>query len=211
MKRIIVAINLPPDDASLVRYVQAGTPAEAEAAFGQLVVRHSSRLFLHLGSKGLTTDEQKEVANETWLRAWQRIGKFEYRGIDLFPWIKKISDFVVMEFLKSKYLRESREEQRDFSEDNDNEEAMATQNPEPSLVERLSIQEFREVVQQLLVEAPPDYRDIIEARIFLGLEPDEIKELYDWSRSKVDTTFYRAVVWIKKRFLERYGPADWLN
>lgn len=73
------------DYAALIQKVKTGTPLEASHAFEQLVLRHSSHLFIYLRSKGLSSEEQKDISNETWTRAWQKITKWEDRGIDIFP------------------------------------------------------------------------------------------------------------------------------
>ena len=49
---------------------------QSHAAFQALVERYEPRLFLYLAAKGLTYPEQQDVANETWERAWRRIGVF---------------------------------------------------------------------------------------------------------------------------------------
>jgi DNA-directed RNA polymerase specialized sigma24 family protein len=97
-----VAADIPSDDASLVRTLQTGTPQEVEKAFSELYLRHSSRLFRHLQKKGLASEEQDDVAQETWLRAFQKIGQFEDRGVDLYPWLRTIADNVALEHFRSR-------------------------------------------------------------------------------------------------------------
>lgn len=203
--------DLPPDDASLIRNVQTGTPAEAEEAFRQLVLRHSSRLFMHLRKTGLASDEQKDVASETWFRVWQKISNFQDRGIDIFSWIRKIADYVSKEHFRSKITRDNHEQLGEFTDGFESEQISSLHDKDPPAYEVLSIIEFREVAQQLLENAPKEYKEIIEARYFVDLTPDEIGLLYGWSRSKVDTTHFRAIAWLKARFQERYGTQDWIG
>lgn len=200
----------PFDDARLIGLVQKGTKAEARAAFGQLVVRHHSHLLVHLRCKGLTPNEQEEVASETWFRALGKVSRFEYRGIDLFPWLRKIADFVIMEHNRAIYRSRRLEEPL---EDIDGEEK-DFQDPSPTLYQQLSREEIRTAIEKILQDAPLDYRDLIIARFSIGLEPKEIAERYGWSMSKVYTTTNRAFTWLKRRLLERYGPdviKDWLS
>ena len=199
------------DDARLIRLVQKGTKAKARAAFEQLVVRHHSRLSVHLRCKGLTSHEQEEVADETWFRAFKKISQFKYRGIDLFPWLRKIADFVVKEHNRAIYRSRDLEEPL---EDVDG-EVKPFPHTGPTLYQQLSREEIREALEEILRDAPtPDYQDLITAKLSIGLEPAEIGEHYGWSMSKVYTTTHRAFAWLKQKLLERYGPdavKDWLS
>lgn len=197
-----------PDDSTLIRLVQTGSRAEAEAAFEQLVARHGSHLLVHLRCKGLTTYEQEEIASETWLRAFKKIGQFRYKGIDLFPWLRKIADLVTLEYSRTRYLGEPLEE------DSGTEEALSHQDPGPSVVRQLTQDEVRKAVEDALKEAPQDYRDVINAKFYVGFEPSEIAEYYGWSMSKVYTTSHRAIAWLRQKLRERYGQdiiGDWLT
>lgn len=201
----------PFDDARLIRLVQKGTKVEARAAFEQLVVRHQSHLLVHLRCKGLTSHEQEVVASETWFRALGKISHFKYRGIDLFPWLSKIADFVTKEHNRTKYRSQRLEEPL---EDADGEEK-AFQDPAPTIYQQLGREEIRRALEEILQVAPStDYQDLITAKLSIGLEPNEIGELYGWSMSKVYTTTHRAFAWLKQKLLERYGPdaiKDWFS
>ncbi|MBI3616572.1 MAG: RNA polymerase sigma factor [Candidatus Omnitrophica bacterium] len=198
------------DDAHLIGLVQKGTNAEARAAFGQLVVRHHSHLLVHLRCKGLTSHELKEVASETWFRAFRKISGFEYRGIDLFPWLRKIADWVIKEHNRAIYRSQRLEEPL---EDADGEEK-SFQDPGPSLYQQLSREEMRRAIEEILPDAPSDYRELITAKLIIGLEQKEIGELYGWSMAKVYTVTHRAFAWIRQKLLERHGLdaiKDWLS
>ena len=198
------------DDAHLIRLVQKETKAEARAAFGELVARHHSHLMLHLRCKGLTSHEQDEVASDTWLRVLEKIKRFEYRGIDLFPWLRRIADFVTKEHNRAKYRSQHLEEPL---EDADGEEK-DFQDPAPTLYQQLSREEIRKAIEEILQDAPLTHRDLIIARFSIGLEPKEIAERYGWSMSKVYTTTNRAFTRLKEKLLERYGLdaiRDWFS
>lgn len=194
-------------DGDLIDLIKTGTQAQAATAFEQLVARHSSRLFLELRQKGLTSDEQREIANEVWCRAWERIKRFQYRGVDIFPWLSKMANLVTLERFRHRYLGAPLEEGGEL------EEATALSSHEQAVIERLTREEFRQAVNDVSREAPADYRDIITARFSMELTNDEIEELYGWSKRKVYLTAFRAVAWLKKRMEARYGPSirDWLS
>lgn len=200
-------MNESSDDASLIRQIQTGTPADASTAFEQLVLRHGSHLLLYLSFKGLTPDEQDDISNETWCRAWGKIARFESRGFSIFPWIRKIANLVTLEHFRSKYLGEP------IDEDSGTLDEQSQGDPEDIVARQVGQDELHQAVLEVIVEAPQDYRDLIEAMFMVGFAPQEIAQLYGWSMSKVYVTKLRALAWLRQRFVERYGSEairDWL-
>lgn len=59
-------------------------------AFEELVMRHADRLFATLRSFGLDEVEAHEVAQETFLRAWRALPRFEGRA-RFFTWLYRIA------------------------------------------------------------------------------------------------------------------------
>ena len=206
-------MNIPnfPNEADLIAKVQSGNEPESQAAFEELYRRHSSHLLFHLRSKGLTPEEQQEVERETWFRAVKKISKFKYKGVDLFPWICKIAGYVIKERFKIKRRSKEREEPL---EDRHAEEVPVPQNSKSSTLQTLTEEEIREAVSKVLSDAPEDFRDLITGKFFIRLSTKDFTELYGWSESKVYVTAFRALKWLKEKFLERYGPEvikDWLS
>jgi RNA polymerase sigma-70 factor, ECF subfamily len=73
-------------DHELVRLARNGD----QAAFEALVVRHGDRLHATLRGFGLTPAEADEVAQETLLRAWRGLPRFEARA-GFFTWLYRIA------------------------------------------------------------------------------------------------------------------------
>ena len=74
-----------PDDGALVARAQEGDME----AFEALVMRHADRLYAALRRFGLDDDEAQEVAQETFVRAWRSLAKFEGRA-QFFTWLYRI-------------------------------------------------------------------------------------------------------------------------
>lgn len=186
----------PPDDAALVRRLHTGTREQAHTAFRVLVERYEPRLYLHLASKGLTHPEQQDVANETWERAWRLIGDFKYRGISIFAWLRAIGDHVAQEQFKSRFFGSALgEAQFELA-------APAADEPETAVLERLTLEERWVALKRVLATAPQDYRTIIEAQFFAEQTTEDIMNHHGWSRSKVYTTRFRALAWLRGRLIE---------
>ncbi len=198
-----MTIDKPPDDARLVEIIQTGSRAEAEAALEQLYVRHASHLFHYLASSGFGKEEQREIANGVWHRAWRRMSQLRYSSeIGFFPWLRGIARNVVRERFRSKYLREPVTRDPDDTEieaisdqqafDRD---PTAAQPFERAMIRALNHAEFKKLVENMLPEAPSDYRELINAKFFCGFTVEQIAELTKWPSSKVYLTTYRAVRW----------------
>ena len=73
------------DETQLVERSQAGD----RLAFDELVRRHADRLYGVVLRFVADADEAEEVTQETFLRAWRSIGKFELRS-QFFTWLYRI-------------------------------------------------------------------------------------------------------------------------
>ena len=73
------------DDGALVRQAAGGDMA----AFEVLVMRHADRLHGALRRFGLDDGEAQEVAQETFIRAWRGLDRFERRS-RFFTWLYRI-------------------------------------------------------------------------------------------------------------------------
>jgi RNA polymerase sigma-70 factor (ECF subfamily) len=78
--------GLADDDADLVRRAREGDMA----AFEELVMRHADGVYAVLRRFGLDDDEARDVAQETFLRAWRGLPRFEGRA-RFFTWLYRIA------------------------------------------------------------------------------------------------------------------------
>ena len=70
-----------------------------------------------------------------------------------------------------------------------------------SALQRLTVQERRVVLRQALATAPRDYRIVIHAYFFAEQTTEQIMARHGWSRSKVYTTKFRALAWLRERLV----------
>ena len=73
------------EETALVARARAGDAS----AFEGLVMRHANRLYGALRGFGLDDGEAQEVAQETFVRAWRSMGRFEGRA-RFFTWLYRI-------------------------------------------------------------------------------------------------------------------------
>lgn len=193
----------PLSEETLVKIVQTGSRQDAEAAWEQLLLRHSSHLFAHLAGWGLVSTEQKDIASETWIRAWRKIGQYKYDPqIGFFPWLRAISEFVRREHVR----RQCRNPLAGADDVEAAEETLSDGRAfELNLIERITQAEVRKAIEEVLPQAPEDYQKLIEAKLLCGFEPQEIAELLGWTTNKVYSTTFRAVDWLRRTLGERFG------
>lgn len=77
--------RLAPDEADVVGRARAGE----RDAFEQLVRRYADRLYAVVLRLVADADEAEEITQETFMRAWRGIGRFEGRS-QFFTWIYRI-------------------------------------------------------------------------------------------------------------------------
>jgi len=198
------------DDARLAEQFHLSDQARGDA-FDELYRRYSDRLLGYLTSRAFARSEREEIAGEAWVRAWERLDRYEYReGLGFFPWLRKIADNVAREFDRKHYLSRGTVDPGAELEDTVADELAAD---EP--IVHLTREEMRHAIQQLLLEIPNgDWQIVIEEHLLDQWEPSDIMELHGWSRSKVDVTKLRALAWLKARLLETVGPSHieaWLG
>lgn len=175
---------MPDEDQELVCSAQAGDGS----AFAELVAKHKRRVF-GLASR-FTRDPYQldDLAQETFIRAWQRIGKF--RGESPFEhWLVRIAIHACYDFL--------RRQRRSFAQQTvsiDGLDLAADQS------DRFSAEAARELVESALARLKPDERLVLA---LLELEEKSVREtaeLTGWSESNVKVRAFRARQALKKVF-----------
>lgn len=74
-----------PDDDALIAACQRGD----QAAFGEIVRRYQRPVHRLAWSLTRNASDADDLAQETFVRAWGAIGRFE-RGLPLYPWLARI-------------------------------------------------------------------------------------------------------------------------
>ncbi len=156
-----------------------------EAAFGALVRRHQQRVFRLAGRFFRRHQEVEDVAQETFLRAWEKLAS--YRGDAPFEsWLTRIC-------LNCCYQRLRRAKPEDPMPE---EGAMAPDSPHGSPVdERL---DARRQVQRLLARLPATDRFILQLLHGEEWSVAEIAQSLGWTRVNVKVRAHRARVKLRK-------------
>ena len=162
-------------DETLVRSAAAGDGS----AFAELVARHKARVFALASRFTRDSHQLEDLAQETFLRAWQRLG--QYRGEAPFEhWLVRIAVHVCYDFLRSRKQR--------FLQ-----EALPLDDLElPAPGTSPAAGEARELVEAGLARLAPKERLVLT---LLELEDRSVREvaaLTGWSEANVKVRAHRA-------------------
>ena len=92
--------NAGPQDDALIAAAQAGD----QAAFTEIVRRYQRAVYRVAWSLTRNTSDADDLAQETFVRAWGAIGRFE-RGLPLYPWLARICTNQAFSLFRSRKRR----------------------------------------------------------------------------------------------------------
>ncbi|MGO9959803.1 MAG: RNA polymerase sigma factor [Solirubrobacteraceae bacterium] len=139
------------------------------AAFEELVMRHADRLFASLRRFGLDDAEAQEVAQETFLRAWRSLPRFERRSA-FFTWLYRIGFNEAQRRLARRPAAGSL-----VSPDERPLEEFVDERPGPA--EQAESRELRLALDRALAQLPADLRVPVVLRDIEGLSTREAASL----------------------------------
>jgi len=149
-----------PGDRDLVARCQHGDLD----AYELLVRRYRQRVFALAYSMVRHEQDATDVAQETFVRAWQNIGQFR-REAAVYTWLYRITTNLCIDRARH------RERRPEVALTDDAPEPVA-KNPGP--VEEAQRRELRWQIDAALAELSPEHRAVIQLREFEGLEYAEI-------------------------------------
>jgi RNA polymerase sigma-70 factor (ECF subfamily) len=154
------------------------------AAFEELVMRHADRLFASLRRFGLDDGEAQEVAQETFLRAWRSLPRFERRS-RFFTWLYRIGFNEAQRRLARRPAAGAvvSTEQRPVDE-------LPDERPGPA--ERAESEALRAALERALHELPVDLRAPVVLRDIEGLSTREAASVLDLCEPAFKSRLHRG-------------------
>ena len=171
--------DAPADDV-LVGRAQEGSME----AFEALVMRHADRLYEALRRFGLDDDEAQEVAQETFVRAWRSLPRFEGRS-QFFTWLYRIGFNEAHRRLGRRRPAGSvvSTEVRPIDE-------LADERAEPA--ETAEQRELRAALADALGKLPPDLRAPVVLRDVEGLSTAEAATVLELGEAAFKSRLHRG-------------------
>src|SRR5262245_43302981 len=183
------------DDAALVAASQRGD----QAAFGEIVRRYQRAVHRLAWSLTRNASDADDLAQETFVRAWGAIGRFEV-GSPLYPWLARIVTNLAFSLFRHRRRRPETsieplvEAGRQWGVDDD-----------PAEHSALSERDAR--LRECFGELAPEHQAVLALRAVEDLSYDEIARVLSIPIGTVMSRLSRARSELKRRLSERSGGA----
>jgi RNA polymerase sigma-70 factor (ECF subfamily) len=185
-------------DAAAVAAVQAGE----RDAFRLLVERHSHNIFKLAYRMTANEHDAEEVVQETFLRAYRRIGDFESRA-NFSTWLYRIGVNCALDLL-ARRNQQQRTHDPLFDEE-ERELPIASANPTP---ERLVLSsELKHKIQGAMQALTPVERTAFVLRHFEGQSIEEIGKTLNLRANATKNSIFRAVQKMRRALEPMMRPA----
>lgn len=172
-------------EATLVDRARSGD----RLAFEELVRRHADRLYAVVLRFVADDDEAQEVTQETFLRAWRSIGRFEGRS-QFFTWIYRIG------INEAKRRAARRPPAAVLSLDDEPVPEAPDWSEAPQT--RIEQSELRRVLEEAVRALPVEYRAPIILRDIEGLSTGEAAEIVDLGEAAFKSRLHRARLAVRR-------------
>jgi RNA polymerase sigma-70 factor (ECF subfamily) len=184
-------------DKELVRRVLAG---EAEL-FEILVHRHSQRVYRAARAILGNDDEAADVTQETFVRAYRKIGQFAGRA-KFSTWLTKIAVYEARARRRKRRARTVRPSDSVTSAKKSRSEADPAPDPERAVLAR----EVRALLEAAIEDLPEVYRPVFVMRLVEEMSTEETAEVLSLSQDAVKTRLRRARALLREKLQAAVGP-----
>lgn len=176
------------DELDLVEASKRGS----ESAFEKLVFGHQDRVFAVLSRYERDQQKVEDLAQETFVKAWRGLPRFELRKIPFEHWISRIARNVGLDHVRKEKRRRSEMSIEDLGDT-----ALDwLSNDEHDL--EIGAKEASEILQLAFSQLSSDDEMIIILQEIHGQKLTEISEAMGWSKVSTRVRAYRARNRLKK-------------
>lgn len=176
-------------DAAAVAAVRAGN----REAFRSLVDRHSRSIFRLAFRMTANEADAEEVVQETFLRAYRRIDRFEERS-EFSTWVYRIATNCALDLLDRR--KHAKQEDPLYDEEDEREIQLPSAAPSP---ERQALSgEMRQRVARAMNELTAAERTAFTLRHLEGQSIEEISKTLEIKEGAAKNTIFRAVQKLRK-------------
>ena len=166
------------DYNTLIHNILAGKRAD----FAPIVQRFQHSLFGYLGRMGFSQAQAEELAQETFLRAWQHLGEYDTKRAEFSTWLFTIAHRLALNELDRASTRLETELDEHFEP--------ASTSTSPS--EQLELSEQQRLLQQALLNLPIAERSIIALAYTQGLDMKTLAKIENCTESALKVRLHRA-------------------
>ncbi len=177
------AIPRANDDTAIVlRAIQ-----KDQDAFGELYDRHAVRVYRHIYYMVGNAAEAEDLTAQTFLRAWEAIGRYQVRGAPFVSWLLRIAHNLGVSHLRSK--RESSQLHDGIVDDK------TRRDPESAY----EVTAEEELVREAILRLREEQRQVIILRFIEDLDYREVAEIIGKSVAAIRVIQHRALNSLRKQ------------
>ena len=190
-----------PDSRECSEETLVARAAEGDmAAFEELVMRHADRLFASLRRFGLDDAEAQEVAQETFLRAWRSLPRFERRS-RFFTWLYRIG-------FNEAQRRLARRPAAGAVVSTEEQPVDELPDRRPGPTEQAEREELRAALRRALGELPVDLRAPVVLRDIEGLSTREAAAVLDLGEPAFKSRLHRGRIALRSLLTPWVATSD---
>lgn len=179
-----VVLNVRPPTSTDATDARSGPSSADPAALGEMYARHSTAMLAFLRRRVTSPQTAEDLLHETFLRALNRLSRFEDQGHDLRPWLMTIARNLVID-----HYRSGRRQGVPADVARSRQLVDAQAGPEEQAVRRLDAA----VVRAALRDLPADQRNCLELRFLRGLSLRETSVLLQRNVGAVKSLQHRSL------------------
>jgi|SRR5262245_11350667 len=182
-----------PDDGALVAASQKGD----QAAFGELVRRYQRAVHRLAWSLTRNASDADDLAQETFVRAWGAIGRFEI-GQPMYPWLARIVTNQAFSLFRHRKRRPEQSIEPLM-------EAGQQWGVDDDPAEHTARDEHHTRIRACFGELAPEQQAVLSLRVMQDLSYEEIASTLNIPIGTVMSRLSRARAELKRRMAERIG------
>jgi len=153
-------------------------------AFVQLTRNYQKLLFQYLGRMGLAQAEVEELAQDTWLRVFQHLSKYDVQQGSFATWMLAIARRLALNALDKAYRR---------FEVQDEEGMVEVAEPDAlTPFAQITLEQRQQLLHQTLQQLPPEQRSLIAMAYSQELSLEEMAEIEGCALGTVKSRLFRA-------------------
>lgn len=172
------------DEELLIRQAKEGDPN----AFAQLYERYFDRVYRYIYFR-LGKGEAEDLTQEVFLKAFQSLGSYKWRGLPFSSWLMRITHNLVIDHIRV----EGKRKQRTLASLN---EGIVQGGTDPALLaeHKLAVGELSRAMEKL----SPAQREVLSLRFGSGLSVSETAKALKKSEGTVKSLQFQAITSLKR-------------
>ena len=166
-------------------------------SFAELFKMYYQPIFGYIIRRTGSFDDSADIAAETFLKAFQYIHRYRYRGIAVKVWLYRIATNEINLYFRNKLKHNSIFERIDIEDKKIFEDYLAEDRKE--IEAELQKHEQFLTIQMELKKLPVKYQEVIALRYFEGKENKEIIEILDINEGTLKSLLSRGLEKLRQR------------